>query len=203
MYNSVGFNKLPSTSDTETYWSDLKDTPKRYDPVLRNFLTLPPPLGRPPHCLKLKVGLPIMLLKKVGGVCAGTLLIVEKLEKHVITAREAVAVGGCGGGRGGRVIRIRRQDYEESTGVEPILSYKRKQFPVKRAFALVVDDLPEGVMFEGVGLDLTYDMTSPGQLHSALSRCRDPSKLKVYIPKAWAGGASEQYTRNVLRVDKK
>lgn len=202
-YNSMEFNNTPSTSDTVTYISDFKDNPKIYPSMLPDDLTQPALSGHPPLCLELKVGFPIMLLQKVGGVCASTLLIVKKLEEHVITAREAVAAGGRGSWRERRVIRIQRQEYEESTGVEPIFSYKRQQFPVKRTFALPVDDVTEGVLFLGLGLDLAYDKTPPGQPHSVLSRCWDLSKLKFYITRVWASGASGQYTRNVPRVDKK
>ncbi|KAF8926816.1 hypothetical protein BGZ47_002522 [Haplosporangium gracile] len=82
--------------------------------------------------------------------------------------------------------------------MEPPVAYKRLQFPVKRAFALAVDDVPEGVMFDGLGLDLTYPMTTPGKLPSTLSRCRDPSRLKVYVPRGRFPGQPGHYTRNPL-----
>lgn len=168
-YNMEGFHRLTSASDEVIYRDVRIAIPKRRDPILCDFMRQPPHIGsgRPLHSLRLKVGCPIMLLQNVSGVCAGTRLIVEKLEKNVITAREAVVVGGSGVGREGRVIEIGRHPFKESNGVRPIISYTRLQFPIKHAFALAVDDVPEGVMFEGLGLDLYYDMDKPGQLHSA------------------------------------
>ena len=45
--------------------------------------------GLPNHCLKLKIGTPIMVLRNLDqtqGLCNGTRLIVTRLAKHVIAA---------------------------------------------------------------------------------------------------------------------
>ncbi|KAG0293770.1 hypothetical protein BGZ97_005245 [Linnemannia gamsii] len=58
------------------------------------------------------------------------------------------------------------------------------RFPVKRAFALAVGDVTEGMMFDELGLDLTLPLDATGQLYSTLMRCRDPSRVKVLVPTA-------------------
>ncbi|KAK3838925.1 MAG: hypothetical protein J3R72DRAFT_181318 [Linnemannia gamsii] len=192
-YNDLALNKF--CTKHQTLSSKFRTTCKTdRDNVWEfwDFMRQSPPIGSclPPLKLRLGVGMPIILLQDVhhGGsdLPAGTRLIVIAFHEAYILAR--VPAGNID-----QVI-IRRQSYKVSSGCSPEIWHIREQFPVKRAFALAADDVPNRVMFEGVGLDLKHPFKRPGKLSTALSRCRDPRRLKVYTP----GG--EGYTRNARRV---
>jgi ATP-dependent DNA helicase PIF1 len=59
----------------------------------------------PPHCLALKVGVPIILLRNLDatlGLCNGTLLIIWRL------AQRLIVVQIIGGAHAGNIVNIRR-----------------------------------------------------------------------------------------------
>ncbi|KAF9092940.1 hypothetical protein BGX29_010240 [Mortierella sp. GBA35] len=173
MYNHIGFSALPSKALERTYKS-LDESCFGKNWIVSDFMSKPPPPGAhtPARTLKLKVGLPIMLLSDVMGLSAGTRVLIVGLEDDVIHASATITNDSVGLSTSeNRVVQIYRNEFIDSTRCGPVVSYYRRQFPVKRAVALTIDDLPEGVMFKGgVGVDLTYPFKSPGQLHSALSR---------------------------------
>ncbi|KAG0268228.1 hypothetical protein BGZ95_002549 [Linnemannia exigua] len=159
-YNTIALNSLPGT--LETFGIDRKPCA---DWKLKAFKLQSPHTGsgRPPLVLKLKIGMPIILLQDVyDGECdlpAGTRLIVRAFRQNFILARVAFPTASSNVlvARNTNQIIIRRQPYRERTGLRQSASnvwYTRLQFPIKRAFALAMDDVPEGVTFEGVGLDL-------------------------------------------------
>ena len=133
--------------------------------------------GLPPHILHLKTHSIIMLLRNLdpqNGHCNGTRYIVEKLQQHIIDATIAI------GPYKGRRIFIPRIPMVPSDNTFPF-SMKRKQFPVKPAFAITANKA-QGQTLQTVGIFLPEPFFSHGQLYVAMSRVGVKDKLKIYQP---------------------
>uniref|UniRef100_A0ABD2WEM7 DNA replication helicase domain-containing protein n=1 Tax=Trichogramma kaykai TaxID=54128 RepID=A0ABD2WEM7_9HYME len=59
-------------------------------------------------------------------------------------------------------------------------TFKRRQFPVKLAFAMTINK-SQGQTFNKVVIDLRRDVFSHGQLYVAMSRVRSWDSLKIYL----------------------
>ncbi|CAJ0848859.1 20320_t:CDS:2 [Entrophospora sp. SA101] len=97
------------------------------------------PQGLPPHELTLKTNVSIMLLRNldpVNGLCNGTRLICKQLQTRTI---EAEIITGDHKGRHVFIPRITLMS-TENAGLPFVL--KRKQFPVRPAFALTIKQIP-------------------------------------------------------------
>ncbi|KAF7844357.1 ATP-dependent DNA helicase PIF1-like [Senna tora] len=114
-----------------------------------NFLNSTSGSGLPYHALKLKVGVPVMLLRNIDkslGLCNGTRLIVVRLCKHVI---KAMIISGKFHGE--RVV-IARMVITPSDSRLPF-RFQRRQFPVVLSFAMTINK-SQGQMLSNVGLYL-------------------------------------------------
>ncbi|XP_028068690.1 ATP-dependent DNA helicase PIF1-like [Camellia sinensis] len=121
--------------------------------------------GIPSHCLELKKGAPIMLLKNCNqsqGLCNGTRLIVEKMRDKVI---EAQVITSLNIGEGVFISRIILSPSTTHSSV-PI---KRRQFLIKQAFAMTINK-SQGQTLKNISV-----------LYDALSRVTTPSGLKILI----------------------
>ncbi|XP_019199139.1 PREDICTED: uncharacterized protein LOC109192887 [Ipomoea nil] len=132
--------------------------------------------GVPNHCLTLKVGTPIMLLRNIDhslGLCNGTRLVVTQLGNHVIEAQIL-----CGNNAGTNVLIPRLS----LTPSDPRLPFKfqRKQFPVMLSYAMTINK-SQGQTLSQVGLLLKKPVFNHGQLYVAVSRVSNPDGLKVLI----------------------
>lgn len=102
--------------------------------------------GLPAHKVKLKVGVPIMLLRNLSPpkFCYGTRLKVTTLQRNVI---EAEILTGCGAGDSVFIPRI------------PLIpnnfpfSFKRVQYPVSLCYAMTINKA-QGQTLKVAGVDL-------------------------------------------------
>ncbi len=129
--------------------------------------------GLPPHILKLKVGMPIMLLRNLNptdGLCNGTRLIVKKLLPRIIEAE--IAIGSLKGKR----VLIPRMPLISSDNKLPY-DLKRVQFPIRPAFAMTINK-SQGQSLKFIGIWLNDSVFTHGQLYVAMSRV---SRIKDII----------------------
>ncbi|PNX78026.1 helicase-like protein, partial [Trifolium pratense] len=132
--------------------------------------------GLPNHCIKLKVGTPIMLMRNIDqaeGLCNGTRLIVTKLAVHVIEAKV------IGGKYHGNVIYIPRVPISPSQSPWPF-KLTRRQFPIIVSYAMTINK-SQGQSLDYVGLYLPKDVFSHGQIYVAVSRVKSKKGIKILI----------------------
>lgn len=145
--------------------------------------------GLPSHELRLKKGVPIMLLRSVNStnekLCNGTRLIVDE----VVNGRLLKAkIAGTG-----RSVIIPRIPMTPAEGLFPF-EWRRRQFPVKVAFAMTINK-SQGQTLKRVGIDvLAKPVFTHGQLYVAASRVGDPAGIHVLVPQ-------NRCTRNVVYTD--
>ncbi|XP_057720896.1 uncharacterized protein LOC130935256 [Arachis stenosperma] len=132
--------------------------------------------GLPNHSLKLKIGVPIILLRNIdpaGGLCNGTRLVVRDLGTNVIGA-DIVSSSNVGD-----KVFITRMSMIPSDTVIPF-KFQRRQFSVSLSFAMTINK-SQGQTLSTVGLFLRRPVFSHGQLYVALSRVRNRNGLKILL----------------------
>jgi len=80
-----------------------------------------------------------------------------------------------------------------TTSTPIAFKFKRRQFPVRLAFALSINKA-QGQSVKHVGLDLRVPVFSHGQLYVALSRARQRKNIKVLLPE----DSTKPITANVV-----
>jgi ATP-dependent DNA helicase PIF1 len=137
------------------------------------------PSGIPPHELRLKVGCPIMLLRNLpGGLANGSRLIVTRLMQYFVEAEMVDAEGA--GNRQPRRVMIPRLDLIPSDDTLFPFTLKRRQFPVRPAFAMTINK-SQGQTLTMMGLYLSKSVFSHGQLYVALSRVGSHRGVRVMV----------------------
>ena len=100
------------------------------------FLNSLSPSGMPPHTLRLKINLPVVLLRNIdpdNGLCNGTRLICRNLARHVIEA-EIIT-----GRQTGKRVFIPRIPFHTAENEMNTVQFSRRQFPLRPAFAMTIN----------------------------------------------------------------
>ncbi|KAL4286250.1 hypothetical protein AHAS_Ahas19G0067400 [Arachis hypogaea] len=132
--------------------------------------------GLPNYSLKLKIGVPIILLRNIdpaGGLCNGTRLVVRDLGTNVIGADIT------SGSNVGDKVFITRMNLIPNDTVIPF-KFQRRQFPVSLSFAMTINK-SQGQTLSTVGLFLRRPVFCHGQLYVALSRVRNRNSLTILL----------------------
>ena len=133
------------------------------------------PPSMPPHELRLRKYCIIMLIRNLSideSLCNGTRLLVLELGNMVLRCEI------LSDDKTAEIVFLHRITlYCEN---EYPFTFKRRQFPVKIAFAMTINK-SQGQTFEKISVDLRRYVFNHGQLYVAFSRVRSWESLKVYL----------------------
>ncbi|CAL9246750.1 unnamed protein product [Arabidopsis halleri] len=142
--------------------------------------------GLPDFKLRLKVGAPVILLRDLapyGGLSKGTRLQITRVETFVL---EGMIITGNQHGEKVLIPRIpshpvliRRIPSHPTEANFPI-KMRRRQFPLKLAFAMTIDE-SQGQTLSKVGIYLPRRVFSHEQMYVAISKVKSKAGLKVLI----------------------
>lgn len=127
--------------------------------------------GVPSHIIKLKVGVPIILMRNIQTpkLCNGTRLRITELKENVIIAN---ILTGCGKGESVIIPRI------PIIPTDTIFQFKRTQFPIKLAFSFTISKA-QGQTLTTAGVNLEVPCFDHGQLYVACSRVSSSKNLYI------------------------
>jgi len=173
MQNEKVLNMLESSE--KIYYSTDRTEKGHQNEGRPEFLNKCNSANIPLHKLKLKINATIMLIRNLHvekGLCNGTRIRITRLTENLIIGE---IINGSKAGEIAMIHRITICDDSSFT-----FKLWRHQFPVKLAFAMTINKA-QGQTLDKVGLDLTIDVFSHGQLYVALSRVRSWSSMKIKL----------------------
>ncbi|CAH2016979.1 unnamed protein product, partial [Acanthoscelides obtectus] len=184
--NSVVLEKLPGRSrqylsvdsiirEDDTTENAADDLDSAWPQDFLNSLDAP---GLPPHILTLKIGAVIILTKNLDvkrGLCNGTRLLIHNLHENFIEAKRVEESNNEPS-----IEFISRVDNIALNSLDLPVNLKRRQFPVRLAFAMTINK-SQGQTLNSVGLFLPVTVFDHGQLYVALSRARSFENLKIQM----------------------
>ena len=129
--------------------------------------------GMPEHILRLKVGMPVMLLRNINpneGLFNGVRLIVKALNRNVLQCEIMT------GSNQGSTVYIPRINLLSESATLPF-TLKRKQFPVCLCFSMTINK-SQGQSIDHLGIFLPENVFTHGQLYVALSRATRKENIR-------------------------
>ena len=143
--------------------------------LLPEYLNTLNPSSLPPHSLRLRLNSVVILLRNLSieeGLCNGTRLLVLRMSDNVLCCE--ILTGDKAGQMAfiHRIALISERDFP--------FKFSRRQFPIKLAFAMTINKA-QGQTFKKIGIDLTRDVFTHGQLYVALSGVRSWDSFKIFL----------------------
>jgi hypothetical protein len=176
----------------DTLEMETQSTNTMYPPEFIQKLT---PNGMPPHELKLKNGIPLILLRNIdpsNGLANGTRFILKNSTPRMLTV-EIITEGPFKG----NIEFIPRIPIVTNDDKRQPCKFKRLQFPLRICFAMTINK-SQGQTLEKVALLLKEHVFAHGQLYVALSRVRSPKNIKLFIEDGSLEGKSGVHTKNIV-----
>lgn len=133
--------------------------------------------GFPVHCLTLKVGMPVVLLRNLNlakGLCNGTRLVVTGVAANALRCRVIT------GKRAGDTFVLPRINLLHSGNDACPFTFYRFQFPIRAAYTMTINKA-QGQSLERVAVLLPQPVFTHGQLYVAMSRCTSVAKTSVCL----------------------
>ena len=129
------------------------------------------PSGFPPHQLRLKLGMCVIILRNFDrrtNVANGTKAIVMRITRNALKLKLIST---------GEEVYLPRMVFIDDSGP---LKMKRRQFPVRGAFAMTINKA-QGQTLSHYGIYLQSNCFGHGQLYTALSRSNNPANVRILI----------------------